>query len=27
VPFGAIATLDADARTLSVHPTAVSRFH
>lgn len=25
VPFGAMATLDADARTLSVHPTAVSR--
>ena len=24
VPFGAMATLDADARTLSVHPTAVS---
>ena len=27
VPFGAMATLDADARTLSVHTTAVSRFH
>ncbi|WP_310569278.1 LD-carboxypeptidase [Gemmatimonas sp.] len=27
VPFGAIATLDADARTLSVHTSAVSRFH
>ena len=27
VPFGAIATLDADARTLSVLATAVSRFH
>ena len=27
VPFGAIATLDADARTLSVHTAAVSRFH
>lgn len=27
VPFGALATLDADARTLSVHTTAVSRFH
>ncbi len=27
VPFGAIATLDADARSLSVLPTAVSRFH
>jgi muramoyltetrapeptide carboxypeptidase len=25
VPFGAMATLDADARTLSVHPSAVSR--
>ena len=25
VPFGAMATLDADARTVSVHPTAVSR--
>ena len=24
VPFGAMATLDADARTLSVHPTPVS---
>lgn len=27
VPFGAIATMDADARTLSVSTAAVSRFH
>ena len=26
VPFGAIATLDADARTVSVHTSALSRF-